>query len=166
MTTRTHTVRDSPVGPLVLVAQDDALAALHMHEQRHLPDPATYGAPDDGALPAVGEQLDAYFAGQLTSFDVPLHLEGTPFQLRVWSALREIPYGRTASYGELAARIGRPTASRAVGMANGRNPIAIIVPCHRVVGSDGRLVGYGGGVDRKRRLLALEGALLPTHASR
>lgn len=166
MTTRTHTVMDSPVGPLVLVAQDDALAALHLHEQRHLPDPATFGPPDDGALPKVTEQLEAYFAGELTTFDVPLHLEGTPFQLRVWSALQEIPYGRTASYGELAARIGRPTASRAVGMANGRNPVAIIVPCHRVVGSDGRLVGYGGGVDRKRRLLALEGALLPTHASR
>jgi methylated-DNA-[protein]-cysteine S-methyltransferase len=113
-------------------------------------------ARDDGAFPDVVEQLSAYFAGALTDFDVELRLEGTAFQRRVWSALTEIPYGETMSYGEVAERIGKPAAFRAVGLANGRNPIAIIVPCHRVIGSSGALVGYGGGLDRKRLLLDLE----------
>jgi methylated-DNA-[protein]-cysteine S-methyltransferase len=97
-----------------------------------------------------------YFAGRLTDFDLPIQLHGTPFQRRVWAALADIPYGETVSYGELAAQIGQPTAARAVGLANGRNPVAVIVPCHRVVGSTGSLVGYGGGLDRKRYLLRLE----------
>ncbi|HYM67200.1 MAG TPA: methylated-DNA--[protein]-cysteine S-methyltransferase, partial [Patescibacteria group bacterium] len=101
-------------------------------------------------------QLGEYFAGRRTDFDVPLEMEGTPFQLRVWEALREIGYGETISYGELARRIGNPSASRAVGMANGCNPIAVIVPCHRVIGANGTLTGYGGGVERKRLLLDLE----------
>ena len=153
---RTHAVVASPIGPLTLVAHGGALVGLHMHDQRHLPDPATFGAPDDAGFGDVADQLDAYFAGTLTDFDVPVRLEGTEFQRRVWQELREIPYGATWSYGQLAARIGRPGASRAVGLANGRNPVAIIVPCHRVIGADGGLTGYGGGVERKRWLLAHE----------
>ena len=104
----------------------------------------------------VVEQLDAYFAGELTSFEVPLRPLGSPFQIEVWKALQAIPYGHTTSYGALARQLGNANASRAVGLANGRNPISIIVPCHRVIGSDGRLVGYGGGMPRKRFLLELE----------
>lgn len=153
---RTHTTVDSPVGPLTLVDDDGALAGLYMADQRHLPDPASFGPRDDGAQPALREQLTAYFAGELREFDVPLAVAGTPFQQAVWSALREVPYGTTCTYGDLAAAIGRPTAVRAVGAANGRNPVCIVVPCHRVVGSGGSLTGYAGGVERKQLLLALE----------
>ena len=146
------------MGPLTLVAVDGELAGLYMTEQRHRPDGATFGPREPGALPAVVEQLDAYFAGERTVFDLPLRLDGTPFQRAVWAALREIPYGETTTYGELARRLGRPSASRAVGMANGRNPVGVIVPCHRVVGAAGDLTGYGGGLDRKRRLLDHERA--------
>ena len=103
------------------------------------------------------EQLEAYFAGRLKRFDFPVVGEGTDFQKRVWNALLDIPYGETASYGDIANVIGQPTASRAVGMANGRNPISIIVPCHRIIGTSGKLVGYGGGLERKKSLLRLEG---------
>jgi methylated-DNA-[protein]-cysteine S-methyltransferase len=113
-------------------------------------------APD--AFPDAVDQLDAYFAGELTEFDLRLRLEGTEFQRTVWAGLCEIPYGETTSYGELAARIGRPRASRAVGLANGRNPVAIVVPCHRVIGAGGSLTGYGGGLERKQALLDLERA--------
>lgn len=155
--TRVHTVVDSPIGPLLLVATDGVLTGLYMDAQRHRPDESTFGARDDGGPFAdVRGQLAEYFAGERTTFDVPLHLGGTPFQERVWGALRDVPYGVTWSYGELAAYIGSPGASRAVGLANGRNPIAVIVPCHRVVGADGRLTGYGGGLERKRTLLDLE----------
>jgi len=153
---RTHTVVDSPVGPLTLVAEADALAGLYMDEQRHLPADARQGERDEDVLPGLREQLEAYFRGELTAFDVPLALVGTPFQQRVWAALRTIPYGTTWSYGRLAAEIGSPAASRAVGLANGRNPVGVVVPCHRVVGSTGRLTGYGGGMERKRFLLDLE----------
>jgi methylated-DNA-[protein]-cysteine S-methyltransferase len=153
---RSHTVMDSPVGPLTLVAEDGTLAALYMQQQRHRPDPEVFGERDDAAFVDVVGQLREYFAGQRRSFDVPLTLQGTPFQRQVWAALCEIPYGETTSYGELAARLGRPNAARAVGLANGRNPIGIIVPCHRVVGADGALTGYGGGLDRKEHLLAFE----------
>ncbi len=153
---RTHTTVDSPVGPLTLVDDDGALTGLYMADQRHLPDPASFGPRDDGAQPALREQLTAYFAGELREFDVPLAVAGTPFQQAVWSALREVPYGTTCTYGDLAAAIGRPTAVRAVGAANGRNPVCIVVPCHRVVGSGGSLTGYAGGVERKQLLLALE----------
>lgn len=146
-----HTVIDSPVGPLTLVGSDDALTGLYMAEQRY--PPSEFGARDDGAFPAAAEQLAAYFAGTLTAFDVPLAPRGTPFQRQVWTALRDIPYGETVTYGELAATIGRPTAARAVGHANGHNPIGIIVPCHRVIGTAGSLTGYGGGLPRKRFLL-------------
>jgi methylated-DNA-[protein]-cysteine S-methyltransferase len=153
---RTRTTIDSLIGPLTLVAGDGVLTGLFMHAQRHAPPAAAYGTDDASAFGDVTAQLAAYFRGELTAFDVPVHLTGTPFQQRVWTALREIPYGETTSYGELAARIGQPGASRAVGLANGRNPIAIIVPCHRVIGADGRLTGYGGGLPRKQQLLSLE----------
>lgn len=153
---RVHTVVDSPVGPLTLVAAGGALVGLYMTEQRHRPAEEAFGAPDPGPFTEAAAQLRDYFAGERTGFDLPLAPEGTPFQRVVWDALLEIPYGETVSYGQLADRIGRPTASRAVGMANGRNPIGIIVPCHRVVGASGGLTGYGGGLDRKQRLLALE----------
>ena len=157
---RTHAVVNSPVGPLTLVAADGALAGLYMDGQRHRPDPETLGEPDagrDGDLFAeVSGQLDQYFDGDRTEFDLPLTLDGTAFQRRVWAALRGIPYGQTVSYGQLADQIGRPSAARAVGLANGRNPIGLIVPCHRVVGADGSLTGYGGGIERKHYLLAHE----------
>ncbi|MET7937232.1 methylated-DNA--[protein]-cysteine S-methyltransferase [Streptomyces sp. NPDC005322] len=156
---RLHTVVDSPVGPLTLVATDGALSGLYMTEQRHRPSEETFGAPGgpgDAPFAETIRQLDSYFAGELTDFDVPLQLTGTPFQRRVWAELCRIPYGETLSYGGLADRIGQPTASRAVGLANGKNPVGIIVPCHRVVGSTGSLTGYGGGLGRKRQLLDFE----------
>jgi methylated-DNA-[protein]-cysteine S-methyltransferase len=148
----------SPLGPITL-AGDDVLTRLVMDHQAHAPDRSTW-ADDPSAFGEAAAQLRAYFAGELREFDVEMRLEGTEFQLEVWSALRTIPYGETRSYGWLAERVGRPGASRAVGAANGRNPIGIIVPCHRVIGADGSLTGYGGGLDRKRLLLELEGALL------
>ncbi|SEG80362.1 methylated-DNA-[protein]-cysteine S-methyltransferase [Saccharopolyspora kobensis] len=150
------TVIDSPVGPLTLVGVGGALTGVYMERQRHRPPEESFGERDDAAFGPVVEQLGEYFAGRLTDFDLPLELVGTPFQRVVWAALCEIPYGETVSYGELAELIGRPTASRAVGLANGKNPISIIVPCHRVVGSNGDLTGYGGGVERKRSLLDFE----------
>lgn len=147
---------ESPVGRLVLAQRDGELTGVLYERYRRRPDPTTLGARDDAAFAAVIEQLDAYFAGTLTEFDVPLASQGTPFQSSVWSALLEIPYGATESYAGVARRIGRASAVRAVGAANGRNPISIIVPCHRVVGADGGLTGYGGGVDAKRTLLELE----------
>jgi methylated-DNA-[protein]-cysteine S-methyltransferase len=151
----------SPVGPLTLAGHDEVLTHLRMEDQAHPPPARHDWVPDGQAFPKVAEQLEAYFAGELTTFDVPFDLEGTPFQRQVWSALCEIPYGTTASYGDVARRIGRPTAYRAVGLANGRNPVAIIVPCHRVIGSSGTLTGYGGGLDRKRVLLDLERGVAP-----
>ncbi|MBO8192469.1 methylated-DNA--[protein]-cysteine S-methyltransferase [Streptomyces oryzae] len=161
---RTHTVIDSPVGPLTLVATDGTLSAIYMDQQRHRPAQETFGAADPrtAAFGHVTEQLGEYFAGDRTEFTVPLAPQGTDFQRTVWSALCEIPYGRTLSYGQLAERIGKPGAARAVGLANGRNPISIVVPCHRVIGSTGQLTGYGGGIERKRHLLDFErGALVP-----
>jgi methylated-DNA-[protein]-cysteine S-methyltransferase len=153
---RQHTVVDSPYGPLTLVATDGVLSGLYMAGQRHRPAEETFGDPDPGPFPEAIEQLAAYFAGELREFTVPLHLHGTPFQRSVWEELRRIPYGETRSYGQLADRLGKSGASRAVGLANGRNPVGIIVPCHRVIGSTGGLTGYGGGLDRKQRLLAFE----------
>ena len=151
---------DSPLGPLTLRAHDGVLSGLYMTEHRHGPAADTLGARDDDGLPAAREQLAAYFAGDLVEFDLATTASGTAFQQRVWAALREIPYGATVSYGELATAIGQPTAVRAVGLASGRNPISIVVPCHRVIGSNGTLTGYGGGLERKRWLLAHEGAAL------
>lgn len=160
--TRSHAVADSPYGELTLVAEDDRLIGLYMDVQRHRPDDTRFGErahPDEHPFDAVIGQLREYFRGERTDFDLPLDPQGTAFQRQVWAALCEIPYGRTWSYKELAEHIGRPTATRAVGLANGKNPIGIIVPCHRVIGSDGSLTGYGGGLDRKRSLLELEHAL-------
>ena len=158
---RSHTVIDSAVGPLTLVAEDGAIVGLYMNLQRHRPQDGELGEVDpDGRLnepfTAAADQLDAYFAGTLTTFDLPLAPRGSDFQQRVWAALREIPYGETESYGELAERIGSPGGARAVGLANGKNPIGIVIPCHRVVGANGALTGYGGGLDRKKQLLDLE----------
>ncbi|GAA2443003.1 methylated-DNA--[protein]-cysteine S-methyltransferase [Actinomadura vinacea] len=155
-----HAVLDSPIGPLTAVVSDGGLAGLYMDLQRHRPAQETFGDPAESAdatpFREVAEQLKAYFAGDLTRFELPLSMRGTPFQKRVWDALQEIPYGETVSYGHLAEEIGSPTASRAVGLANGRNPISVIVPCHRVVGASGGLTGYGGGLERKRYLLDFE----------
>ncbi|MFK4146505.1 methylated-DNA--[protein]-cysteine S-methyltransferase [Streptomyces sp. NPDC004065] len=151
-----HTVTDSPYGPLTLVAEDGVLCGLYMAGQRHRPPEESFGDRDDTPFAAAKEQLSAYFAGELRTFTIPLRLRGTPFQLKVWEQLRAIPYGETRSYGQLAHALGNPGASRAVGLANGRNPIGVIVPCHRVVGATGSLTGYGGGLPRKRRLLDFE----------
>ncbi len=156
MTGRAHTVMDSPVGPLTLVATDGELSGLYMAEQRHRPSDGSFGQPDAGPFAEATEQLEEYFAGSRTQFDLPLGPVGTEFQQRVWRALLAIPYGQTVAYGQIATQIGSPAASRAVGLANGRNPIGIVVPCHRVVGSTGRLTGYGGGLGRKRFLLDFE----------
>ncbi|WP_405793284.1 methylated-DNA--[protein]-cysteine S-methyltransferase [Streptomyces sp. NBC_01506] len=166
--TRSHTVIDSPYGPLTLVATDGTLSALYMSEQRHRPPQESFGevdAPDAAPFDGVIHQLDEYFAGERTEFDVPLRLNGTPFQRGVWEQLLAIPYGETRSYGQLADALGKSGASRAVGLANGKNPVSIIVPCHRVIGSTGGLTGYGGGLDRKQRLLAFEGAAGSTGAA-
>jgi methylated-DNA-[protein]-cysteine S-methyltransferase len=149
----------TPVGPLTLVAEGEALVGVWMEDQRHHPGVIAYGEParaDDPVLAGAAAQLEAYFAGERTEFDLPLAAHGTAFQRRVWAELERIPYGETVTYGELARRLGNPTGSRAVGLANGRNPIGIVVPCHRVVGSGGDLTGYGGGLPRKRLLLDLE----------
>ncbi|UDY34322.1 methylated-DNA--[protein]-cysteine S-methyltransferase [Dermatobacter hominis] len=153
---RSRTI-DTPIGPVTL-AGEDRLRHLVMRGQAHEPDASAWGE-DPTAFTDVVEQLDAYFAGELEDFDVDLELVGTEFQRSVWQALRDIPYGETWSYGRLAAHIDRPSAVRAVGLANGRNPIAIIVPCHRVIGADGSMTGYGGGIERKVALLRLERAV-------
>lgn len=151
--TRKTTTVDSPIGPLTLVGEGGYLTGLHMQDQRHMPPGISSCEPDESAFADAAAQLRAYFAGDLKSFDLPLRLSGTDFQRRVWEGLLGIPYGATISYQQLAERIGNPKACRAVGLANGRNPIAIIVPCHRVIGANGTLTGYGGGLDRKRWLL-------------
>ncbi|MBO4257932.1 methylated-DNA--[protein]-cysteine S-methyltransferase [Streptomyces griseorubiginosus] len=151
-----HTVITSPYGPLTLVAEDGVLCGLYMTDQRHRPAEETFGDHDDSPFGEAEEQLTAYFDGELKEFTLELRLHGTPFQRTVWDQLRRIPYGETRSYGELAAALGNPAASRAVGLANGKNPVGIIVPCHRVVGADGSLTGYGGGLPRKQRLLDFE----------
>jgi methylated-DNA-[protein]-cysteine S-methyltransferase len=148
----------SPVGQLTLTASDGLLTGVAMDGQRHAPPPPSDGQRDDVWFAGIAQQLEEYFGGARTQFDVPLRLSGTEFQQQVWSALRDIPYGETISYGELARRVGNPAAVRAVGLANGRNPVAIIVPCHRVIGADGSLTGYGGGLGRKAWLLDLEAA--------
>ena len=150
------TTYDSPVGVLTLTSQDGHLTGLHMDDQRHAPPVSAAWEEDARPFKAVVEQLDAYFGGELTEFDVPLRLAGTDFQRRVWQGLQTIPYGRTSSYAELADKVGNRKACRAVGLANGRNPVGIIVPCHRVIGANGSLTGYGGGLDRKRWLLEHE----------
>jgi methylated-DNA-[protein]-cysteine S-methyltransferase len=140
-----RTLHPSPVGDIQLHADTEGrLTGLYLRHD---------GAGGDGPFDAAREQLDAYFAGELEDFDLPLAPHGTPFQERVWDELTRIPYAETISYKELALRLGDPKLVRAVGTANGRNPLSIVIPCHRVIGADGTLVGYGGGLDRKRWLL-------------
>ena len=149
-------VMQSPVGELMLIADGEALTGIYMQTQKHATRRAR-AVRNDSAVKEARRQLQAYFDGDLRAFDLPLAAEGSAFQKRVWTALCDIPYGETISYGELARRIGQPTAARAVGLANGQNPISIVVPCHRVIGANGSLTGYGGGLPRKRWLLAHEG---------
>lgn len=152
----------SPVGDLTLVASDDGLAAILWENDLpgrvrvRVPLERLVGMPDHPILVETERQLGAYFAGELTTFTVPLEFRGTAFQERVWAALLTIPYGETRSYGDIARQIGHPTACRAVGAANGRNPVSIIAPCHRVVGSAGALTGFAGGLAAKTHLLGLE----------
>ena len=147
----------TPLGDLLLVAGGGALVKAHFAPFETPPDAP---APDHPVLAEAARQLTEHFEGRRTDFDLPLDPPGTAFQRRVWDELRRIPYGTTTTYGELAARLGDPKCVRAVGLANGRNPIAVVVPCHRVIGSDGKLRGYAGGIERKSRLLALESAAL------
>ena len=142
---------DSPIGRVLLTGRDGQLTGLYLDR-----DPNPAWMPDDGHLDKVQRQVEEYFEGTRTTFDVDLAPQGTPFQLAVWEALLEVGYGETASYADIARRIGKPSAFRAVGAANGRNPISLIIPCHRIVGSYGSLVGYGWGVERKSWLLAHE----------
>lgn len=146
---------DSPVGPLTLAGRDGRLMHLRMVDQTYEPSRDGWEV-DDSAFPDAVEQLAEYFAGERTVFDLELHMVGTAFQQRVWAALQAIPYGETCTYGDIAREIGSPGAFRAVGLANGHNPIGIVVPCHRVIGANGSLTGYGGGLDRKKALLELE----------
>ena len=151
------TTMDSPIGPLLFTADDGGLTRLYMEVRHHGPDEVRpEWRRDDGAFAEACRQLDEYFAGERREFDLPLNPAGTPFQLAVWDALKTIPYGEIRSYGEIAEQIGRPGAARAVGLANGRNPISIVVPCHRVIGANGTLTGYAGGLERKQQLLSLE----------
>jgi methylated-DNA-[protein]-cysteine S-methyltransferase len=149
-----YTIVPSPIGDLVLTSDGSAITGVYMGEPPHGIDPAW--REDPAPFTAAVEQLAAYFAGERESFDLELAPTGTPFQLAVWEALRTIPYGETRSYGDLARALGDRNLAQAVGTANGRNPIAVVVPCHRVIGADGSLVGYAGGLGRKRFLLALE----------
>jgi methylated-DNA-[protein]-cysteine S-methyltransferase len=153
---------ESPIGELLLTASDSALTGVRFPGTGEVTAAPANDArgPASAVLARACEQLAEYFAGSRTTFAIPVEPAGTPFQRRVWEALRAIPYGTTLSYGELARRLGDVRATRAVGAANGRNPIPIIVPCHRVVGADGSLTGFGGGLDRKRWLLEHEGALM------
>jgi methylated-DNA-[protein]-cysteine S-methyltransferase len=152
---------DSPIGRLLLLGDGHALTGLWMIDADRYPGRGDDAGltPDAASFREVAAQLEAYFAGDLKEFTVPLAPTGTPFQLAVWTQLTKIPYGSTVSYGDIARALGkRLVASRAVGLANGANPISVIVPCHRVIGSDGSLTGYGGGLERKELLLRLEGA--------
>ena len=151
-----YTHMESPVGRLLLAADDGGLTCIGFLRGRGARDPEPGWVADPGPFADVTHQLQAYFSGNLRRFDLALAPEGTLFQTTVWKELCNIPYGGTATYAEIASRIGKPRAVRAVGAANGRNPVPIVIPCHRVIGSDGRLTGYGGGLDVKETLLALE----------
>jgi len=153
---RCYTRMESPVGPLLLVADDGGLRRIEFVNGRKPVQPDPQWQDDAEQRRETVRELRAYFAGDLETFNLDLAPEGTPFQLTVWKRLCEIPFGETISYGELARRIGNPNASRAVGLANGSNPIPIVIPCHRVIGSNGKLTGYGGGLPIKEKLLALE----------
>jgi methylated-DNA-[protein]-cysteine S-methyltransferase len=151
-----YTTMESPVGELLLGGDECGLRLVSFENGKHALRVRPEWKEDRAVFGKVIQQLRGYFAGELQEFDLPLAVEGTEFQLRVWQSLRTIPYGETISYGQLAERIGNPKAARAVGLANGSNPIAIIIPCHRVIGNDGSLTGFGGGLSTKKKLLALE----------
>jgi methylated-DNA-[protein]-cysteine S-methyltransferase len=151
-----YSEHNSPVGPLLLRGNGQALTGMFMQKQRYRPDLPENCIRDDSLFVAIKEQLTAYFAGALQTFDMPLAPQGTEFQKTVWKGLLDIPFGVTESYGSLAKRIGHDGAARAVGLANGHNPIGIIIPCHRVIGANGSLTGYGGGIERKQWLLEHE----------
>ncbi len=160
-----YTTFDTPIGELLLAGDGRALQRLSMQSA---PRPVAIDPRwqrDDPPFAGAREQLEQYFDGARREFDVELDLVGNPFELRVWDALLEIPYGETASYGQIATALGEPAAARAVGLANARNPVALIVPCHRVIGADGSLTGYGGGLERKQFLLDLEAGVLPLLSS-
>jgi methylated-DNA-[protein]-cysteine S-methyltransferase len=154
-----YRILESPVGPLLVAGDDRAVRFLLFRRGRRPVEPDPAWEPDRHTLEDPARQLSLYLAGRLRDFDVPVAPEGSAFQRRVWHELQRIPYGETISYGELARRLGNPRAMRAVGLANGANPIAIIIPCHRVIGQNGRLVGYGGGLAVKQALLSLERGL-------
>ena len=155
-----YTHMDSPVGPLLLAADDGGLRLVEFHAPRHtMPRGADWREGDHDVLALTRMQFDEYFAGMRRGFDLPLAPRGTEFQRAVWWMLEKIPYGETISYAQLATRVGKPSAMRAVGAANGRNPLPIVLPCHRVIGADGSLTGFGGGLPTKQFLLTLEGAL-------
>jgi methylated-DNA-[protein]-cysteine S-methyltransferase len=153
-----YTYFDSPLGALLLVGDSAGMSGLYLPTGKHPVTPAADWTRDDRTLPAAREQLGEYFAGGRREFELRLNPRGSAFQRRVWAALTEIPYGETTSYGKLAASIGVPDGARAVGLANGQNPISIIVPCHRVIGANGSLTGYGGGLPAKQWLLSHEAA--------
>jgi methylated-DNA-[protein]-cysteine S-methyltransferase len=154
--TANHTILESPLGALTLVAEDAALTGLYFRHHWYLADRASFGPRVEHGFAEAAQQLTEYFAGERREFDLPLRAAGDEFQHRVWALLAGIEYGRTASYGDLARELGDPSLARDVGAAVGRNPLSILVPCHRVVGKDGKLTGYAGGLARKRFLLDLE----------
>jgi len=156
MNLMSYTTMNSPIGPLLLAGDDGGLHLVHFATGRRPKSPQRDWTENRAPFKEVIRQLEAYFEGKLQDFDLPLVLNGTDFQLLVWRNLRKIPYGETVTYGQLARRIGSPDAARAVGLANGSNPIPIIIPCHRVIGSSGDLTGFGGGLPVKKKLLALE----------
>ena len=156
--TATHTTIDSPIGELTLVANDGVLSGIYFPGHWHMPAPEVFGARTEGGFEQAQRQLGEYFAGERTEFELTTTVAGDEFQGRVWQLIDRIPYGQTTTYGEMAEELGDPTLARKVGGAVGRNPLSIVVPCHRVVGKDGKLTGYAGGLERKRFLLELEGA--------
>jgi methylated-DNA-[protein]-cysteine S-methyltransferase len=156
--TTTHTIIDSPIGELTIVAVEGALSGVYFPGHWTRPDPATFGERSDRGFEQVERQLAEYFAGERAAFGLAISRFGDGFQRKVWSLIERIPYGATTTYGDLAREIGDASLARAVGGAVGHNPLSIIVPCHRVIGKDGRLTGYAGGLERKRFLLELENA--------
>jgi methylated-DNA-[protein]-cysteine S-methyltransferase len=158
--TATHTTIDSPLGDLTLVAVDGVLSGLYFPGHWYMPDPDVFGLESERGFEPARRQLAEYFAGERTSFDLATAVAGDEFQRRVWELIDRIPYGETTTYGEMARELGDPTLARRVGGAVGRNPLSVIVPCHRVVGTDGKLTGYAGGLERKQFLLELEAPAL------
>jgi len=156
-----YSTLESPVGKILIEADEGGIRGIYPASHRAKVQPQAHWRQDEAALADAREQLDAYFRGDLHDFSLPLNPQGTVFQCQVWKQLEAIPYGSTRSYGEIARALGKPTASRAVGAANGRNPISIVVPCHRVVGQDGSLTGYAGGLEMKQTLLGLERRYAP-----